>query len=194
MQTSNRVRATPWSPWKALEFKFRLQGRLKSPWKKWFCGKQLENSLNICLDESCRDCIMSRENEDHTKLKTSQKLSKLTIWGKINAKIKMPVHALNFQDVGKNINVGFFSKHWNMMKHDVCQRNLLTSTPWKLNFWFLKTPWILLEFHIQNLARTLQYKHEEVTPQALLPNFNFTINVTKCIRNSSPEVKIRNFI
>ena len=26
---------------------------------------------------------------------------------------------------------------------------------WKLNFWFLKTPWILLEFYRQNPARTV---------------------------------------
>ena len=56
-----RVRATPWSPWKALEFNFGLQGHLKSPWKKGFYGKLLENSLNFILGENCRDCIMLSE-------------------------------------------------------------------------------------------------------------------------------------
>ena len=34
----------------------------------------------------------------------------LTIWERLNAKNKMPVHALNSQDMGKNIKVSFFSK------------------------------------------------------------------------------------
>ena len=49
----DRVRATPWSPWKALGFNFRFQGRLKSPWKEEFLLKVLENnekSLNFCSD------------------------------------------------------------------------------------------------------------------------------------------------
>ena len=101
-----------WSAWKALEFNFGLQGHLKSPWKRGFCGKLLENCLNFCVGESCRDCIMRRENEDHAELKTRhlKNWSNWLYWGKINAKIKMPVHALNLQDVGKNISVGFFSK------------------------------------------------------------------------------------
>lgn len=46
---NHRVRATPWSLWKALEFNFGLQGRLKSPWQKGSCWKLLEDSLNFCL-------------------------------------------------------------------------------------------------------------------------------------------------
>ena len=49
---------------------------------------------------------MPRENEDHAKLKTRQ----IDYWEKINAKNKIPARALNLQDVGNNINVGFFSK------------------------------------------------------------------------------------
>ena len=36
-----RVHAITWSPWKALEFNFGLQGCLKSPWENGFCGKLL---------------------------------------------------------------------------------------------------------------------------------------------------------
>ena len=39
-----------------------------------------------------------------------QKLSSLTIKERLNAKIEMPVHALNVKDVGKNIKVGFLGK------------------------------------------------------------------------------------
>ena len=38
------IRATPWSPWKALEFNIWFQGRLKSPWKEEFFVKVLENN------------------------------------------------------------------------------------------------------------------------------------------------------
>ena len=40
------VRATPWSPWKALEFNIWFQGCLKSPWKEEFYVKVLENNGN----------------------------------------------------------------------------------------------------------------------------------------------------
>ena len=46
LQTSCMVRATPWSPWKALEFNIWFQGRLKSPWKEEFFVKVLENDGN----------------------------------------------------------------------------------------------------------------------------------------------------
>ena len=45
-QLSYMVRATPWSPWKALEFNIWFQGRLKSPWKEEFFVKVLENKGN----------------------------------------------------------------------------------------------------------------------------------------------------
>ena len=38
--------ATPWSPWKALEFNIWFQGRLKSPWKEEVLVKVLENNGN----------------------------------------------------------------------------------------------------------------------------------------------------
>ena len=49
----------------------------------------------------------------HTKFnkETIQKLRpNLTVGERLNAKYKIPVRALNSQDVGKNIKAGFFSK------------------------------------------------------------------------------------
>ena len=48
----------------------------------------------------------------------------------------MPVHALNLQDVGKNINIGFYSKeNWNTMYGiEICLQTLLensVSGSWK---------------------------------------------------------------
>ena len=37
-----RILATPWCPWKALEFNSRFQGPLKSPWKEELCWKCLK--------------------------------------------------------------------------------------------------------------------------------------------------------
>ena len=47
--------------------------------------KLLESALNFGLGENCRDCIMPGENDDLVK-ETFQKLSKLTIGERLNAK------------------------------------------------------------------------------------------------------------
>ena len=39
-----------------------------------------------------------------------KKIELIDNWKRLNAKIKMPLCALNFLDVGKKIKVGFFSK------------------------------------------------------------------------------------
>ena len=73
------------------------------------------------------------------------------ILGKIKCKkLKCLCVRLTFQDMGKNIEIGFFSKekHWNMM-YGI---GIFFQTPFENS---ISGSWKLLEFYRQNPARTL---------------------------------------
>ena len=80
---SVRDSVTRWSPWKPLEFNFRFQGCLKSPWKEEFLLKVLENSLNVCSDGK-KYWIISKQFKDKLKhwaqiLKSGTEFSKICV-------------------------------------------------------------------------------------------------------------------